>query len=319
MSTRKPSRSVVYLALIAIQILFGINYAVSKIVVEAVPPLVWASARIIISSILMLGVALAFRRQHHPKTGKAFFLPLVIFALLGTVINQGSFLVGLHHTTATNSAILNTLIPVFTLLIVTLRGQEALTLKRAIGFILSFGGVLVLRRVEDLTLSNQTLIGDLLTILNCLSYGLFLSYSKSFLERNDRVWTTTWLFIYGSIGLSLIAAPDWLHFQMPQVTLQLAAAMVFAIVGGTLLTYFLNIWTLAHAKSTSVAIFIYLQPVIASTLAWLWFGEVVTARTAFSSLMIFAGVLLALSPASKAKRANPVAVATTGSSARSSG
>lgn len=305
MSGSKPAKSLVFTALITIQVLFGINYVVSKVVVSVFPPLVWASARIIVSSLIMLAAGLLFRRGHFPRDGKKFFIPLIAFALLATIINQTSFLVGLRYTTATNSAILNTLIPVFTLLIVTLRGQEPLTVKRGLGFILAFGGVLAIRKVEEISFSNQTMIGDLLTVLNCLSYALFLSYSKSFLEKHDRIWTTVWLFIYGSVGITLIAIPDWMTFQMPELTPSLMASMAFAVIGGTLLTYFLNVWTLAHAKSTSVAIFIYLQPVVATALAWTWFGEQPTLRTILSSLLIFGGVLLSLAPA-VAKQSAPV-------------
>lgn len=293
---RRPPQFMIVAALITVQVLFGINYVVSKLVVAAFPPLVWASFRIIISSLLMLAASLAFRREMHPKDGRKFFIPLIGFALLGTVINQASFLMGLHYTTATNSAILNTLIPVFTLMIVTARGQEPLTLKRAIGFLFAFTGVLAIRKVEDFTLSDKTLIGDLLTVLNCLCYGLFLSYSKKFLETHDRVWTTTWLFLYGSVGLTVLALPDWVRFSWPPLTPVLLAAMAFAIIGGTLVTYFLSIWTLAYTRSSSVAIFVYLQPIVASALAWFWFGETVTPRTVFSSLLIFTGVLMALAP-----------------------
>ncbi|MBI3534048.1 MAG: DMT family transporter [Deltaproteobacteria bacterium] len=134
---KKPPVELVYTALIVIQILFGINYIISKIVVEAFPPLLWASIRIVISSVCMLGFALLSRRPH-PKCDFSFFGPLIIFALLGTIINQASFLVGLKYTTSTNSAILNTLIPIFTLLIVTLRKQEPVTVRRVLGFISYF-------------------------------------------------------------------------------------------------------------------------------------------------------------------------------------
>ncbi|MBI4924974.1 MAG: DMT family transporter, partial [Bdellovibrio sp.] len=213
----------------------------------------------------------------------------------GTIINQASFLVGLKYTTSTNSAILNTLIPIFTLLIVTLRKQEPVTVRRVLGFISAFAGVLVIRKVEDLSLSNKTMIGDLLTILNCFSYGLFLSYSKNFLTKYDPIWTTTWLFIYGSVGLTLLSVPDWSGFVMPEMNARLWAAVVFAILGATLTTYFLNFWALAHAKSTHVAIFIYLQPVVASAVGWLWFHEIITLRTVLSSLLIFLGLLISIS------------------------
>ncbi|MGK5084373.1 DMT family transporter [Bdellovibrionota bacterium FG-1] len=288
-----PKPALVVTALITVQVLFGLNYVISKVVVDAFPPLLWASIRIIIASFFMLGAALASKRPH-PKDGIHFFGPLVIFALLGIIINQSSFLVGLHHTTATNSAVLNTLIPVFTLLLVTLRGQEPLTLRRGLGFAFALMGVLSIRKFEEISFNNTTWIGDLLTILNCLSYALFLSFSKKFVQTHDRLWTTTWLFIYGSVGLTLLALPDWMSFHWPTITPQLLACMIFAILGGTLFTYFLNIWALAYARSSSVALFIYVQPLVASLLAWGWMHQAPTSRTFVSSGLIFSGMILGL-------------------------
>lgn len=283
----------VILALVTIQVLFGLNYVISKVVVDAFPPLLWASVRIIIASAVMIAVAV-FSRKPPPSDGKRFFIPLIGFALLGMIINQAAFLTGLHYTTAVNSSILNTSIPIFTLLVVTFRGQEQLNFRRFLGFLFSFSGVLVLLKVENFTLSSRTAVGDLLTLLNCLSFAFFLSYSKKFLEAHDRVWTTAWLFIYGSIGLTVLALPDWIRFEWPVMTPLLWACASFAVIGGTLLPYFLNNWSLAHARSSQVALFVYIQPVVASLLAWGWFGQVPTPRTVFASLFIFTGVVLAL-------------------------
>lgn len=298
MSIGTPHPRLVLAALITVQVLFGINYVVSKIVVDEFPPLVWASFRIIVSAVIMMAAAFLLKRPH-PALTRKFFIPLIGLALLGTIINQACFLVGLHYTTSTNSAILNTLIPVFTLMVVTIRGQEPATFKRVVGFISALLGVLVLRRVEDFTLSDQTLFGDLLMILNCLSYALFLSYSKKFFQENDRMWTTAWLFVYGSFGITAIAAPDIAQFQMPVMTDALLAASVFAIVGGTLLTYFLNNWALAYANSSHVALYIYVQPVITAVLVWWWFDEPITARMVLASLFIFVGMVLGLSTPKK--------------------
>lgn len=294
MPVKKPAPRLIYGALVLIQLLFGINYVISQIILKSFPPLVWASVRIIIASTVMISTALIWKSSKRPKFDKSFFFPLFGFTLLGTVINQTSFLKGLQYTTATNSAILNTLIPVFTMLIVTIRGFEPLTKKRIIGFSIALVGILMLRKVETLSFSDKTLIGDLLTILNCLSYGLFLSYSRGFLQKYDRVWTTAFMFLFGSIGITLIAIPEWMHFQWPVFTPALLGAMAFGIIGGTLITYFLNNWTLSYSTSSSVAIFIYLQPIVASLLAWILLDQVVTLRTILSSLMIFSGVLFVL-------------------------
>lgn len=282
-----------------VQVLFGINYVVTKAVVNVFPPLVWASLRAVISALAMILFALLTKRPH-PKGKSEYFLPLIGLALFGTVINQASFLVGLKYTTSTNAAILNTLIPVFTLLIVTTVGQEPLTLKRGIGFLLALVGVLILRKVENFTLSDETAIGDLLMIMNCLSYGIFLTISKKYFERYDRLWTTAWIFVYGSVGLTLLALPQWAQFEAPVMTGDLWAASVFAIFGGTLMTYFLNNWALAYTRTTNVAFFIYIQPIIAGFLSWWVYGDAITPRELLAGAFIFFAVFLVLRQDAKA-------------------
>ncbi len=297
---RSPSAFRVYGALVFVQILFGINYVVTKVVVEAVPPMVWASFRIILASGFMVLVATVLNRPH-PKVGKEFFIPLIALSLLGTVINQICFLKGLQLTTPTNSAVLSTLIPVFTLLVVIARGQERASWSRGLGFLFALGGVLTLRKLGDFRLSDKTFIGDLLTIANCLSYAIFLSYGKSFLEKYDRTWVTTWLFIYGSIGITLVAAPELAKFEWPTLTSTLIVFAAYAIFAGTMTTYFLNNWALAYAKPSHVALMIYLQPSIAAGFAWLWSGTPITLRVMASTGLIFLGLLLALREPSSVK------------------
>lgn len=283
----------IYGALILVQVLFGLNYVFSKVIVDNFPPLLWGSIRIILASAVMMTAAVLSGRKAPPRD-RRFFVPLIGFALLGIIINQSSFLVGLRMTTSTNSAVLNTLIPIFTLLVVTFRGQEPLTTTRVAGFVSAFLGVLVLRKVEEFTLSNKTFIGDLLTMLNCLSYAFFLSFSKKFLERNDRLWTTAWLFVYGSVGITALSVPSWPGFHWPVMTPLMLGSMVFSVLGGTLATYFLNIWALAHARSSSVALFIYLQPMVAAVFAWAFFGQPITTRVVLASALILQGMLFSL-------------------------
>ncbi|MGE4232129.1 MAG: DMT family transporter [Bacteriovoracia bacterium] len=294
MSSKAASPVIVTLALILVQVIFGVNYVLSKIIVGVFPPLVWAALRVICSAIIMLFINILFNKNT-PRWDRHFFLPLLGFSLLGMTISQGSFLLGLSHTTSTNSSILNTLIPVFTLVIVTVQGREPLTISRSIGFFCAFVGVLVIRKVEDFSFSNQTLLGDMLVMLNALSTALFLALSKKFIQKYDRLWVTTWLFIYGSVGLSLVALPEWATFKLPAMTVLLWSCAAFGVIG-TILTYFLSNWALAHTHSSQVALFIYLQPIVASFLAWLALGEKITFRVILSCSLISFGVLTALTP-----------------------
>src|SRR5436190_178733 len=58
----KPNPQWVFLALLTVQLLFGVNYVVSKVVVDTFSPLVWASARMIVSALFMLAIAILLRR-----------------------------------------------------------------------------------------------------------------------------------------------------------------------------------------------------------------------------------------------------------------
>ena len=112
-------------ALVIVQVLFGINYVISKQVIASFHPLVWAGLRAAIATVLLFGFARVSGRPR-PRLDRDFLLPILGFAMLGTVINQTCFLVGLKYTTSTNSAVINTLIPIATLLFsVLLRREQA--------------------------------------------------------------------------------------------------------------------------------------------------------------------------------------------------
>ena len=298
MDESRKSKTQALVALTVVQVLFGINYVVSKVIVASFQPLIWAALRVIIAAIALACISLLLKRPR-PRLNADFFAHVIPYSLLGVVINQGSFLVGLHYTTPTNSSVLNTLIPILTLVFVTLAGQEKATFQRIVGFVLALAGVLVLRNVEDFSLSNQTLLGDSLTLINAMSYAIFLTVSKKFFTKHDTLWVTTWMFAFGSVGLTLISMPWWGELQIPVMTPEMIWCMIFSILGATLLAYLLNNWALARVRSSSVALFIYMQPIVTALLTWVYFGEMPSLRSVLASAFIFLGLILSLNRTSE--------------------
>lgn len=302
--TKKPAFWLVIAALALVQIIFGANYVVSKAILGHFPPLVWAVIRMIFAAAIMGTVLTLTRLKEHPKDGRKFFGPLAIYSIFGIILNQSFFLMGLKRTTATNSAILNVLTPVFTMLLVTLSGKEpksAGSLRRNFGFLLALSGVLAVRKIEDFKFSDANFLGDVLTILNCLCFAIFLTTSKKFMEAHDRLWTTFYLFVFAVFGIGLMSLNEWTGFVMPEITTSLFWAMVFAVVGATIMTYFLNVWTLSHANPTHVALGMYIQPIVAAVLASIVFDEKITFRTTVASGMIFIGLFLVMIKTNKSR------------------
>jgi drug/metabolite transporter (DMT)-like permease len=288
-----PSERLVYVGLIALQVVFALGYILSKVLVDEFPPLMWGWIRAGITASFMAVISIVLKRPHPPLNRK-FFVPLIWLSLLGGVLTQVFFLVGLKYTTSTNSAILNTLNPLVTLMTVVLMGREKATSLRLFGFMVSFCGVLVLSGAERIRVAQSTLFGDLLTIGSCITYGVFVAVSKDFFKKYDRFWITTWLFVFTTLGLTFFAIPYMTAFQWPLMTPMLWGSFIYGILGSSLLGYFLIVWVVAHAPASKVALFDYLQPILVTILAAIFLMEKTTLRTLGGSALIFVGVFLTL-------------------------
>jgi len=101
-----------------------------------------------------------------------------------------------------------------------------------------------------------------------------------------------WIFIFASIvcvplgGYILTSAP------LEGATTMTWLAVIYIALGGTTAPYLLNAWALARVNPSTVAIFVYLQPVIGFLLAVFFLGENIGPSFIVAALLIFAGVFL---------------------------
>jgi drug/metabolite transporter (DMT)-like permease len=285
--------SVTLAALLGIQFTFASNYLFSKIVMESIPPLLWGFIRTL-STALVLFSYLYFKGMLKPAKAWALRKELLIFSFLGVVINQASFLAGLQLTTTANSGLINAMIPVFTVLWVTLAKKEDFSFLNWIGFALAFCGVILLQDLSKFSLSVATYQGDSLTLLNAFSYSLFLFLSPSFFKNESPLWTTAWLFIFGTVGLGLLSIPQWTIFD-PTTFSQ--TTFIFALLGvlvGNLVPYLLISYVLGRTSSSIVAQFVYLQALLAGLLGYFFLGESISTRTVISGTIMFLGLYFSL-------------------------
>ncbi len=284
-------------ALLCVQLLFGVHYMASKVLLADVPPRAWAALRIIGGAVVLWGavVALGRRLPDDPKD----VLRLGLYALFGVVLNQVLFLEGLSRTTPVHSAIINTSIPVLTLFIAVLLGRETLSLRKGAALALAFVGVMLVLRPDRASFSSATFVGDVLTLLNATSFAIFLVLSKRVISRTDPIAATAVLFGFGSLGILLIGAPQLGRLDWASVPVSTWAIGAFIVLGPTAGAYFLNYWALARTDSSVVALFIYVQPVVAGVLAYLLRGERPGEVTLWGAGLIGTGVALAVIGSSK--------------------
>jgi len=281
------------LALISIQITFAANYLFSKVVMKDLPPLVWGAFRTV-ATMLLLFLVLFLKNQVNVSLAYKNLGPLIIFSVLGVVLNQAAFLSGLHLTTAANSGLINTLIPVFTVLWVTLWKHERLSQLRWMGFALALLGVLFLQDFSRLSISSKSAVGDGLTVFNAFCYSWFLFLSPNYFKNHPPLWLTAWLFFFGSIGLVAISFPQWGTVSGTSLSTQTLWYVFWGVLVGNLIPYLLISYVLTKAPSSVISQFIYLQALIAAFLGWMFLDEKLSLNTFLSALFIFTGLYLSV-------------------------
>ncbi|HYR76008.1 MAG TPA: DMT family transporter [Pyrinomonadaceae bacterium] len=284
------SSSAPHLALIAVQVMFATWPIVGKIALRAVPSVALVAFRV-------AGAALAFIligaiRGRVGTIQKRDWPLLVASSLLGVVLNQWLFVKGLSLTTVINATLLGTTIPIFTLLVsITLRTDRA-SLRRILGILLSAGGVVYLIGPGSVEFSSATRLGDLLIVTNSLCYGTYIAISKDLMTRYSALTVITWFFIVGSVATMPVGVMSISHVPLASVSATVWLAVAYIVVVPTVGAYYLNAWALGRVTPSTVAVYIYLQPLIAFSLAPLLLGENLNWRTIVAAALIFAGVLV---------------------------
>lgn len=289
-SPRVDTRSIA--ALVGVQTLFGLHYLAAKTITETIPPRPWALIRAASAAILLLAFT-AFRGLPLPRDRRVL-LRFAGLGLLGVAINQWLFVEGLHRTSPGHSSLINTSMPVLVLLIAVVLGRERPTVWRLAGVGVTILGVLLLIRPERFDWRAVAFQGDILTLVNALSYSLFLVLSKPVLERERTIPASALLLAFGALWLVPVGAPALAGLDLPAIGLRTWALALFIILGPTVGAYALSTFALRRVASSVVAFFIYLQPLIGAGLSIGLGYERLTSRMCAAAVIVFCGVFIAL-------------------------
>lgn len=249
-----------------------------------------------LASFRVCGAALLFiilrqlRGSVHIRDKRDYF-KLLFFSILGIVLNQVLFLTGLSLTTVINASILSATIPIFALIVGVIIGNDNLSAIKIFGIILAACGVVYLMNPMNADFGGDYALGNLLLVLNTLCYGSYIAISKNVIKRYGTLTSIFWIFLFGAIIMFPIGLIFGNTIDIANLTPRLWLAVIYIIVFPTVLAYFLNAWALARVAPSVVAVYIYLQPLIAVTLAPILLpNEHWNPRAWVAMILIFSGL-----------------------------
>ncbi len=252
----------------------------------------WALAllRLLVASAVLGAVAL-FAGLRLPPVG--LWPRIVLAGLLGQTLYQGLLMTGERTVPAGTASLLIATAPVFSVLGASVLLRERLG-RRWVGMAVAFAGAalvgLSLGVGGGVRAGSGAGVGAVVVLAAALCQGLFHVVVKPLAEQLGAVAATAWTTWAGAV-LLLPALPQLVR-EMPLAGWSASAAAVYLGVVPSAIGFLT--WTKAVAR-TSIArstVSLYLVPVVAVTMAWVWLGERPTVVAVVGGALAVLGVVL---------------------------
>lgn len=289
MADKSPPSSGPYVALIAAQFFFGSLPVIGKIVLKTTPAVALVGFRVALTALILFAVQSYRGRIWLQDRGD--YARLALLSLFGITFNQFLFIGGLSLTKAANVSLLAVTIPIFALTVGSVAGIEKLERRKIIGILLAALGVVLIIDPRTASFSSESTLGDIFIVLNSLSYGIYVATSKEIIMRNGVFRSMMWVFIFASIICVPLGAYSFSSVTQT-IDTSIWLLMIYIAVVATAAPYLLNAYAISHVNPSTVAVFVYLQPLIGFLLAVYFLGEKFDYIFGIATALIFAGVYL---------------------------
>jgi len=285
------SRNIAFLLAFLAALIYGVSFTVAKEVMPLyIQPFGFILLRVLGAALLFWGVGIFLKKE---KIEVKDYPRLLLAAIFGIALNQLSFFKGLSMTTPINASVIMVCSPIIVLIFSSFLLNEKATKKKLLGiFIGLFGAVLLIIFGKDIGSASNASLGNLLVLVNASSYALYLILIKNLTKKYHAITLAKWLYLIGLLmvipfGFSELSVVNWESLPLPIIY-----RIGFIIVFTSFMTYMFNLFAIKELKPTTLSIFIYLQPVIASSYALLVGSDSLNIIKIGSTILIFIGVYL---------------------------
>ena len=277
--------------LILIAIIWALNFSVVKVSLQEIDSLSFNALRYILAAGLLAYTARA--RGYSLKADREDFWPLVGIALVGNVLYQLFFIIGVDYTYSANAAVILGTIPVWVALLSHLFTDEKLTRYKSIGIGLAFTGIvlIVTGSKAGISIASKTFLGDVIILCAAISWGVYTILAKRFLKKYPSTQFTGVMSIVGMVFLLIIGLPNLLHVNWTGISLKGWGGIFYSGLLSIGLAYL--IWNNSVSKIGAVRTAAYqnLVPVLGLVFGVVLLQEALTLQQYSGSALVIVGII----------------------------
>lgn len=281
-------------AIIAV-VIWGAGFVFTKYALSYFTPVFVVFVRFAIG-LVILGFTVISRNEF--KFPNYRELPyLIITGFIGVTFHQWLQATGLVTASATTSAWIVSIIPVFTFILGLIFLRERGTPINWLGIILSFMGIIwVISQGRPISSFSKTFVtyGDILIFISAINWAVFSILSRRGLKKYPPALMMFYIMFFGLVfsGLWLLTSQNGFLSSGNGNVLEAIVSLLALGLFGSGLAYIFWYDALKVLPAYQLSIFIYLEPIVTMILAAALIREPITGSTIFGGAITILGIIL---------------------------
>lgn len=270
-------------------LIWGTAFPAIRMGLESYTPEHLTLLRLLIASFILLLFSFIYKlRLPDLKDIPAIF----IFGSLGFTIYHIALNYGEKTVNAGSASLIISVTPIVTAILAFVFLNEKMKLNGWIGGVMSFAGIALISFSQGDAIQLNS--GGLFILLAAISESLFFVFQTSYLKKYGFLPFTIYTILSSTICM-LIFLPG-VYQEILAAPLEVNLSVIYLGVFPTVLPYIALAYIISRAGASEATSSLYLTPITACFIAWIWLGEVPTLVSIIGGVITILGIVIAHIP-----------------------
>ncbi|MEC3420878.1 DMT family transporter [Bacillus cereus] len=270
-------------------LIWGTAFPAIRLRLESYTPEHLTLLRLLIASFILLLFSFIYKlRLPDLKDIPAIF----IFGALGFTIYHIALNYGEKTVNAGSASLIISVTPIVTAILASVFLNDKMKLNGWLGGVISFAGIALISFSQGDAIQLNS--GGLFILLAAISESLFFVFQTSYLKKYGFLPFTIYTILSSTVCM-LIFLPG-VYQEILTAPLEVNLSVIYLGVFPTVLPYIALAYIISRAGASEATSSLYLTPITACFIAWIWLGEVPTLVSIIGGGITILGIVIAHIP-----------------------